>query len=267
MKILVTGATGKVGSNLIAGLLQSPDFSNAEIVAFCHKRLPPPQPRMTIMRGDISDAAAVTAAMQGVTHVFHLATVKESPDAFVDVSVKGLLNVLEAARSSTSIRQVVLLGGDAAVGHCFVAHDRPVTEETPHHAYPGVYAFSKVLEEVMVGQYARQYGLPTTILRAPWIMEKDDFRMALSFGQDQFGGPSWDSLISPVERQRYATENRVPLLKDARGKSLLRNFVHISDLTAACLAVIDNDAALGQLFNVAMTEPVDYGIIDRKSVV
>jgi nucleoside-diphosphate-sugar epimerase len=111
----------------------------------------------------------------------------------------------------------------------------------------------------MVEQYREQYGLPITILRAPWIMEKDDFRYALSFGPDQFGGPNWSELIDAELRARYAAENRVPLMFDAEGRSLLRNFVHVSDLVEAMHAVIDEERAIGELFNIAMTDPVDYG--------
>ena len=57
----------------------------------------------------------------------------------------------------------------------------------PHTAYPGCYALSKVLEEVMLEQYGVQYDLDGCCLRTPWIMEKDDFRYQLSFGEDVFG--------------------------------------------------------------------------------
>ena len=36
-------------------------------------------------------------------------------------------------------------------------------------------------------------------LRAPWIMEKDDFRYQLSFGEDVFGGPRWRDLVGAEE--------------------------------------------------------------------
>jgi nucleoside-diphosphate-sugar epimerase len=118
-----------------------------------------------------------------------------------------------------------------------------------------------VLEEVMLEQYGIQYGLNGVTLRAPWIMEKDDFRYVLSFGPDQFGGPDWDTLISPAERRLYATNANVPILLDVTGAPLKRNFVHVDDLVSAMLAVIDNPKAHQQLFNVAMTEPVDYGAV------
>ena len=259
MLILVTGATGKVGRSLIAGLLDQPRFSQAQIRALCHNRLLEPCDRIDMVRGTIADRDVADAAMKSVTHVVHLATCKETPDAVMDITVKGLFWLLEAFRISPSARQFILVGGDASVGHFFYRHDGPVTEKTPHRAYPGCYALSKVIEEVMLDQYAIQYGTNGCCLRAPWIMEKDDFKQTLSFGDDVFGGPDWKTFFAPAEARRYAEAGTVPLLRDADGRPLKRNFVHVSDLVSAILAAIDNPRAARQLFNVSMDRPVDYG--------
>ena len=110
----------------------------------------------------------------------------------------------------------------------------PVTEKTPHMAYPGCYALSKVLEEVMLSQFCIQYGLNACCLRAPWIMEKDDFQYTLSFGDDVFGGPVWKTMVSPeVAEPGHAAKARYRFLQDAGRKPLKRNFVHVDDLVAA----------------------------------
>lgn len=258
MHVLVTGATGKVGQEFVARLLGDDRWTHASVRALCHNRTLPPQPRLEILRGSIADRDAVARALRGVTHVFHMATVKEDPQQAMDVSVKGMFWLLEEFRQSPTARQFVLIGGDCVVGHCFVPYDAPVTETSPRRAYPGVYALSKVLEETILEQYQIQYGINGTILRAPWIMEKDDFRYALSFGDDQFGGPAWETLISPAERRMYAANQNVPILIDVNGQALKRNFVHVEDLVSAMLAAIDCPAARQQLFNIAMTQPVDY---------
>lgn len=259
MLILVTGATGKVGRNLIARLLDQARFSRARIRALCHNRRLDPSERMDVVCGTIADRNVVEAAVKGVTHIVHLATCKETPDDVMDTTIKGMFWLLEAFRISPSARQFVLVGGDAAVGHFFQRHDGPVTENTPHRAYPGCYALSKVLEEVMLEQYAVQYGTNGCCLRAPWIMEKDDFKHTLSFGDDLFGGPDWKTFFAPEEARRYAETGTVPLLRDADGRPLKRNFVHVGDLVSAILAAIDNPRAERQLFNVSMDRPVDYG--------
>ena len=214
-----------------------------------------------MVRGSIADRATVEAAVAGVSHVVHLATCKETPEVVMDVTVKGLFWLIEAFRAKPDARRFVLIGGDAGVGHFHHRHDAPVTEATPHRAYPGCYALSKVLEEVMVAQAGHQYGLDWTCLRAPWIMEKDDFRLALSFGDDVFGGPDWKTLVAPEVAARARATGAVPLLRDADGAPLRRNFVHVDDLVAAILIALDHPGARQRLFNVAMDEPVDYGAL------
>jgi nucleoside-diphosphate-sugar epimerase len=258
MHVLVTGATGKVGRAFLTRFLADARWSDARVRALCHNRTLPPEERLEVVRGSIADREVVERAMAGITHVFHMATVKEDPVQAMDVSVKGMFFLLEAFRASATAQQFVLIGGDCAVGHIFQRYDAPITEASPRRPYPGVYALSKVLEEAMLESYFVQYGLNGTILRAPWIMEKDDFRYVLSFAEDQFGGPPWETLISPAERRMYAQNRNLPVLIDAAGQPLRRNFVHVTDLAEAMVAVIDNEAARQQLFNIAMTRAIDY---------
>ena len=134
MKVLVTGATGKVGRRLVTELIETERFREASIRALCHNRT---FAGIENVKGTIADRACVRAAMQEVTHVVHLATCKETPDDVMDVTVKGLFWLLEEFRLSPTARQFILIGGDAAVGHFFYDHEQPVTEQTPHMAYPG----------------------------------------------------------------------------------------------------------------------------------
>ena len=258
MQILVTGATGKVGHNVIEHVLRSGAFEDASIRALCHNRLLDARPRLEIVQGNISDRAVVRRALDGVTHVLHCATCKEMPDDIIDVAVKGLFWLLEECRSSPSFQQFILIGGDAAVGHSFYPHRVPITEQQKHSAYPGCYALSKVLEEVMLEQYFIQYDLNGCCLRAPWIMEKDDFKYSLSFGDDVFGGPRWRDLVRPAQADAYCKSGAVPVMLDSAGVPVKRNFVHISDLADAILKAIGHRKARQQTFNICMDEPVDY---------
>jgi UDP-glucose 4-epimerase len=258
-RILITGATGKVGRTFIDRLLGDPGYDDWSIRALCHDRALAPSERVGVITGSISDRATVDRAIDGVSHVLHLATVKETPDLVMDVTIKGLFWMLEAARSSAMLERFILIGGDAGVGHFVVPHDLPVTEEHRHTAYPGSYALSKVLEEVMLEQYYVQYDLPGCCLRAPWIQEKDDFRYALSFGEDVFGGPRWRDLVGVERADRYVRTGAIPLMLDPHGVPVQRNFVHVQDLVSAILIALEHPRAHQQTFNIAMDEPVDYG--------
>ncbi|GAB2187825.1 NAD-dependent epimerase/dehydratase family protein [Roseibium sp. LAB1] len=258
MKLLLTGVTGKVGQNFLPRFLSQDMFRDWTVVALCNNRTIEAGDRVEVIRGSVADPACVSEAMTGVTHVLHMAAVKESPDLAIDVSVKGMFVLLEEFRKLAEARQFILISGDCAVGHAFQPYEGPVTEASERKAYPGCYALTKVLEEVMLEQYRHQYGLNGCVLRAPWIMEKDDFKFALSFGPDQFGGPLWSDFLSPDEIRSYAEGQFAPLLLDREGAPLKRNFVHVDDLVSAILSALDNPEAAGQLFNISMNEPVDY---------
>lgn len=256
--ILVTGATGKVGQAFLDRLFSDPHLKEIKARALCHNRLLEPHDRLDVIQGSIADREVTSRAAENVTHVLHLATCKETPEDIMDVTVKGLFWLLEACRSSQTFRQFILVGGDAGMGHFFYPHPIPVTETQKHSAYPGCYALSKVLEEVLLEQYSIQYQLNGCCLRAPWIMEKDDFKYTLSFGEDVFGGPRWRDLVGEKKADQYQSSGTLPVLCDSDGLPILRNFVHVSDLVQAIILAWDHPQAKGQTMNVCMDEPVDY---------
>lgn len=257
--VFVTGATGKVGRVFIDRLLSDPEFNSYTVRALCHHRELEAHERIQTVHGSIERREVVEEAMQGVTHVLHLATVKETPEQIMDVAVKGLFWLLEACRTSPTFKQFIMVGGDAGMGHFVYPHPIPVTETQSHSAYAGCYALSKVLEEVMLEQYYIQYDLNGCCLRAPWIMEKDDFKYQLSFGEDVFGGPRWRDLVGTEQADEYIRTQTVPVMLDPEGKPVKRNFVHVEDLVRALLMAFDHPKARQQLFNICMDEPVDYG--------
>jgi nucleoside-diphosphate-sugar epimerase len=261
--LLVTGATGKVGQTFIRRLLAEPRYADFSIRALCHNRGLETNPRLEVIRGTIEDRDFVRVALAGVTHVLHLATSKETPDTIMDVAVKGLFWLLEECRVSQTFERIILIGGDASLGHFFYAHPFPVTESQPHSAYPGCYALSKVLEEVMLEQYYKQYDLNGCCLRAPWIMEKDDFKYQLSFGEEVFGGPRWRDLVGTKLADQYVEIQAVPVMLDPDGQPVKRNFVHVEDLVSAILIALDHPRARQQTFNICMDQPVDYGELGR----
>lgn len=258
-RILVTGATGKVGQNFIRAFLENRKFAEFKVRALCHNRLLPRTERLEVVQGSIEQRDVAQAAAAGASHVLHLATSKETPESVMDVAIKGMFWLLEACRTSPDFEQFILVGGDAGMGHFFYPHPIPVTETQKHSAYPGCYALSKVLEEVMLEQYYIQYGFHGCCLRAPWIMEKDDFKAQLSFGEDVFGGPRWCDLVGPERAAEYVRRRMIPIMLDPAGQPVKRNFVHVDDLVSAILTALDHPKARQQTFNICMDEPVDYG--------
>ena len=105
-RILVTGAAGKVGQTFLNRFLIQKHDAPTIVRALCHNRKLEARPGLEVVTGDISNREDVRRAMEGVTHVLHLATCKETPDAVMDVAVKGLFWLLEACRESPHVSAV-----------------------------------------------------------------------------------------------------------------------------------------------------------------
>ena len=74
-RILVTGATGKVGKTFIHRLLADSRFDSFTVRALCHNRELALHERIENFHGSIEHRDVVEKMMEGVTHVLHLATV------------------------------------------------------------------------------------------------------------------------------------------------------------------------------------------------
>ena len=257
MHLLVTGASGKLGGKLLVRLLDT--LPNVKITAMTHSRdIAVSDGRIRVVKGDISSREFVERAMEGVTHVVHMATCKEIPDLVMDVTVKGMFWLLEVFRERQG-DYFILIGGDAAIGHFVYPARAPLTEDAPHRAAPGCYSLSKVLEEVMLTQAHIQYGIQGCCLRAPWIMADDDLKYALTFSPDVFGVPRWHDEVGASKAALYAAEQRVPLALAADGNPLKRGIVAVDDVVDAIVAALEQQPAGCETFNIAMDEPFDYG--------
>lgn len=256
----VFGASGMLGRRMVAALRAR----GLAVRALVH-RTPLDAMGVETVAGDIADPRAVAAVVAGADLVVHLATAKEDAATFFDASIRGTFNVLEAARAA-QVKQLLLVGGDAALGIWFYPHPAPLTEDSPFRAYPGHYAFSKVIEEVMAQQYAGQYGLPVTVLRSSWIFEGDDLLRHFSLlrnidpAEPGHGFGDVTPEILELVRQRH---ERIPILVDAVGAPLRRHIVHIDDVLQAFDRMLGNAAAIGRTFNIAGPAPFDYASAAR----
>jgi UDP-glucose 4-epimerase len=258
MKVALFGASGKIGRRALALLRER----GAQVSALVHRTpLPPAEAAgVRVVTGSITDAAAVDETVAGADVVLQMATTKEDPESFFEVSIKGTFHVLEACRRHRP-RQFILLGGDAAMGIWFYPHPRPITETDPKIAYPGYYAFSKVMEETMTEQYRHQYGLATTILRSSWVFEDDDllnhFSLLKNVNPAEKGHGFGEPSEATLELVRQGREH-LPILLDREGNPLKRHIVHIDDVIHALDRMIDQPAAFNEDFNIAAPAAFDY---------
>lgn len=253
----VFGASGKLGRRVVAAL----GARGVRVRALQHQS-PPLGQGVERVFGSITDARAVAETVRGADLVIQLATAKENRERFFDVSIKGTFNVLESCRDEP-IAQLILIGGDAAFGIWFYPQPIPIDEQHPYTAYPGYYAFSKVIEEVMARQYALQYGLPLTILRCSWVFANDDLLDHFSLLRNvdpAEPGHGFGAVSAEAYALVAAGHERVPILCDAGGAPLRRHIVHIDDVMQALALAVGNPAALGGSFNIAGPAAFGYDV-------
>ena len=255
--VALFGASGKIGRHVLEVLARR----GLKVRALVH-RTPVEGEGVTTVAGSVTDPHAVAEVVRGADAVVQLATTKEDPETFFDVSIRGTFNILEACRAE-AVQQLILFGGDAVMGIWFYPQPIPIDENHPRVAYPGYYAFSKVVEEVMTEQYGVQYGVPYSILRSSWVFEGDDllhhFSLLENVDPAEKGhgfGDAGEEILALVR----AGEERVPILVDREGVPFRRHIVHIDDAMQALDLMLGNPAALGQSFNIAAPTPFDYRV-------
>lgn len=173
-KVLVTGADGFIGSHLVEELIKE----GARVRAFVYynsfnswgwldtlsqKQLS----SIEIFAGDIRDPNGVREAMKGCEVVFHLAALiaipfsYHSPDSYIDTNVKGTLNIVQAARDTSSVKRVLVTSTSEVYG---TAQYVPIDENHPRQPQ-SPYSASKIGADSIADSFYRSFNLPLTIVR------------------------------------------------------------------------------------------------------
>ena len=254
--IFVTGGSGKIGRSLLPELVKS--GYNVRALKF---EEPIECENVEIIEGDVRDPSLAKRALKGMDAVIHLANCKENRELFMETNIKGTFYLLDEAKNCGHIKQFIQAGSDARAGIFYYPHPYPIDETYPHRAYPGYYAFSKVLEEVMCEQYMIQYNLPITILRFSWVHDEDDFLCHITLKEPNFGVPVWKELAKTDEQKEYFEKNMdgVAKLVHPDGKPGIRHIVGIKDAIQGVLLAIGNPSAIGEAFTISGPSPFSYG--------
>jgi dihydroflavonol-4-reductase len=124
--VLVTGATGFIGSHIIRDLLadgyhvRGTVRSLSKVDSYAHLQALPGAEQLDLVEATLADAASFEAAVAGVHVVIHTASpyILDATDPqreLVDPAVDGTINVLNACAQQPSVRRVVLTSSFAAV--------------------------------------------------------------------------------------------------------------------------------------------------------
>ncbi len=226
MLVLVTGGAGFIGSHTVEALLETgvgvrvlDNFSTGK------RQNLPDHPQLELQAGDIRNPQDVNAAMQGVTHVLHLAaqvSVQASvadPPASCTQNIYGFVNVLHAA-CQYRVQRFVYASSAAVYG---VPEQVPLSEES-RLAPISPYGLEKYVNEQYAALFASLYGFHSMGLRY--------FNV---FGPRQDPKSPYAGVISKfIER---ISENK-PLIVFGDGLQT-RDFIYVKDIAQANRAALE----------------------------
>lgn len=235
--VLVTGAGGFIGSHLCEQLLGE-GYNVKALVSYrsngSYGWLDRSEftKEMEIIAADIRDPSAVRHAMGGVGAVLHLAALigipysYVAPDSYVDVNIKGTLNVLQSARSLGT--RVIHTSTSEVYGTAVsvpIDEDHPLQGQSPYSA-------TKIGADQLALSFFRSFELPVTVVR-PFN----------TFGPRQ----SERAVIPTIISQLLAgqTELRLGALTPTR------DFNFVKDTASGFIAALKSKRAAGEVVNLA----------------
>jgi len=238
--LLLTGGAGFIGTALCGRLLEHNRVRvldnmrrNGLVAAGLSAH-----PNLEIVVGDVRDMDAVTEAMKGVEYVVHMAsiagvdTVMQNPVTTMDVSLRGTMNVLEAARAASGIRRLIDFSTSEVFGsYAFRVREADVTSLGAVGEARWTYAVSKLATEHLAHNYWKQYGLPTCAIR-PFNI----------YGPGQIGEGAVHAFVLRALKDE-------PITIHNEGDQI-RSWCFIDDIVEGIVLCLTRDGAVGQSFNI-----------------
>ncbi len=189
MRVLLTGGSGNVGSNILPLL-----GAEHEVRIFDCK--PPAVEGVEYFEGDLLDRSALLAAMKGIDAVVHLAAIpnpnNDPDDRIMLINLLGSEYVFGAA-AEQGVKRVIAASSDSTFGFVF---GRPLSEveflplKETHSAKPvDSYGASKLLMEELAARYTRKTGIETVMLRYCWVFIPQTYEVMEAIQADNTHAP------------------------------------------------------------------------------
>ena len=230
MKILVTGATGRIGSRLVPRLLLRGDSvrvlaRNPESTDSFRKQ------GLEIAIGDLLDGESLVRAVHDVEAVVHLAAYFRgaTPDEVQKVNLDGTLALAQAAVDG-NVNRFVFASTNLVYGP---GHGTVFQEQAPPQP-DSPYPVSKFAAEQALMKFHQAQGLDLRILRLAFVYGEGDPHLA--------EGLRWFRQWNPNQQM---------------------HLVHHADVAQATILALDTPGIDGEIYNVADNEPVAVGEIMR----
>jgi len=260
--ILVTGATGRIGANLVKDLVAQ-GYRVRSFVTQNDPHLKKLSDLATeIAYGDLTDYDSLTRAVRDVDVVAHLAAVMGRPSemskhAYLDINVVGTLNTLEASVQSGTVKKFVFASTDATYPVVKPLYS-PIDENHPQRI-DSLYGFVKVAGEQLCLEYSLEFGLPVTVLRYGCVLTPPELITMILPSCIGFPDQVADSIVEvkysggqtkPVKAQDVFSDKRLKVWRDLTGRPWKVHCSDVRDVVDGTILAIEKKAAENETFNI-----------------
>jgi len=270
-RILVTGASGRLGSNLAKQLLDRGEKVRALVVPNDPAEKSLAGLDVETVYGDLRDEKLVDQAVDGCDAVAHCAAVMGvpegmSPHTFYDINCRGSFNVFQAVCDRADrVKRLVYISSTSA--YSVEVQGPVITEETPLTPL-SLYGSTKAANETMLRTMVFQYGIKTVVLRPNFIMACDEiingFRRGWVTGVLQHGDARYSSYNPDAVEPWKIVEAAAPdpnqhVIPYGPGhESWVWHVTDVRDCAQAVQLALENDRAIGETFCIASPQPARW---------
>lgn len=256
---LVTGGSGFIGSAIVKRLIRDghrvrvlDDLSRGR-----PRRLKDVEARVEFVQGDVRDAESVAAAVRGVDSILHLAFVNGTeffytkPDLVLEVGVKGMVNVVDAAKRHGTPELVLASSSEVYQTPPQVPTDETAPLSIPDPLNPRYsYGAGKIISEMLALHQAGRFMKRVMIFRPHNV-----------YGPDMGSEHVLPQFVVRMKELAERGSGEILFPIQGTGKET-RAFIDIRDFTEGLALLLERGEHLG-IYHIGTREEVAISDVAR----
>lgn len=259
VNLLITGGCGFIGSNFINYYFpkQGSNFKliNLDALYYCadvnnvNENIQN-NARYIFVKGNLCDSTLISKLLKdhSITHIIHFAAQSHVQNSFEDSlqytqdNILGTHTLLECCRKYGGIKKFVHVSTDEVYGESMNSVDELHKTEHSVLCPTNPYAATKAGAELIAQSYCHSYKMPIIITR----------------GNNVYGPNQYPEKLIPLFIKLLKEDKKVTI--QGQGTSV-RAFLHAYD-TARAFEVILEKGQLGEIYNIACDEGMEYSVME-----
>jgi nucleoside-diphosphate-sugar epimerase len=260
MNILITGASGRIGKNLVPALLERGHRVRALVLPEEKHKIEDFDIECIV--GKLEDASIYPSLMKGIEAVYHLGALLPqgaTNEQIFQVNIRGTYNILESlVENGVKLSRFIFASSDEVYSSLNPRY-LPLDEFHPHYPY-SLYGFSKVFGEDLCQFYFREHGIPIVISRFTFTIEAKELADPSSVAGGLFYVNRKLELLKQIENPSQEVVKQMNMFEqmakkhgesvyisyDEDGSPYEMTICDVRDLVKGLLLILENENVVGE---------------------